>query len=115
MPQEQYPELKLLEEPQSYITKFSFQRDEEVDERTRVDSYEELVFLNRQCVLGRILKVPVYQVISRSWMHLKISKDGTSREEAVRSLQATNEMQRGFKSGLRIVSEAIDDQGVPSG
>lgn len=97
-------------DPQTHITKFSFSRDAEVDERSRVDSYDELVFLNKKKVMARVTKVAIYDIIATTHLHLKISKDGKARDEAVESLRATNEPMKPFNSGLSIVSEAIDEQ-----
>lgn len=103
-------EIDAFVDPQTHITKFGFTRDKEVDERSRVDSYDELVFLNRKKVLARVLKLEIYDIIATTHLHLKISKDGKAREEAVESLRATNEPMRGFNTGLPLVSEAIDAQ-----
>ena len=100
-------------DPQTHITRFSFTRDEEVDERSRVDSYDELVFLNKKKVMWRVTKVPIYGIIAATHLHLKIAKDGKSREEAVEALRATNEPMKPFNTGFSLVSEAIDDQRRP--
>lgn len=97
-------------DPQTHITKFSFSRDEEVDERSRVDSYEELVWLERKKILWRVTKVKIYGIIAASHLHLKISKDGKARDEATESLRATNEPVKPFNTGFSLVSEAIDEQ-----
>jgi len=97
-------------DPQTKITKFNFERDEEVDERSRVDSYDELVLLTKKEVMHRMTGVKVYAVICRSHMHLKISKDGKSRQEAVDSLRATNDPMKGINTGFTVVEQAIDDQ-----
>lgn len=97
-------------DPQTHITKFSFTRDEEVDERSRVDSYDELVFLERKKIMFRLTKIPIYGIIAEAHLHLKISKDGKAREEAVESLRATNDPTKGFNTGFNVVTEAIQDQ-----
>ena len=43
-------------------------------------------------------------------LHLKISKDGKARTEAVDSLRATNDPMKGFNTGFQVVTDAIDDQ-----
>lgn len=97
-------------DPQTHITRFNFTRDKYVDERSRVDSYEELVFLERKKVLFDVTKVPIYGIISKAHLHLKISKDGLSRGEAVDSLRATNDPMKGLNTGFAVVSDAIEDE-----
>ena len=102
-------------DPQTHITRFNFTRDEEVDERSRVDSYEELALIERKKVLFRVTKIPIYGIIAATRLHLKISKDGKAREEAVDSLKATNDPMKGLNTGFPVVIDAIDDQKARSG
>ena len=103
-------EIDLLKDPQAFITQFNFERDAHADERSRVDSYEEQVMLNRLAVLEETFGIPIYGTIRRAWCRYKIAKDGERAEQAVRSLMATNELQKGHYSGLEVVSAAIEDQ-----
>lgn len=97
-------------DPQTFITKFNFQRDTDVDERSRVDSYDELVFLERKKIMHRLTNIPIYGYIAEAHLHLKISKDGKAREEGVESLKAANDPTRGFSTGFNVVTDAIHDQ-----
>ena len=102
-------------DPQTWITKFNFTRDEEVDERSRVDSYDELALIERKKILFRVTKIPIYGIMAATRLHLKISKDGKARSEAVDSLRATNDPMKGLNTGFSIVTDAIDDQKAKSG
>jgi hypothetical protein len=99
-----------IQDPQTYITRFNFTRDNEVDERSRVDSYDELALVERKKVLFRVTGVNIYGILAESRLHLKISKDGKGREEAVDSLKATNDPMKGLNTGFGVVVDAIDQQ-----
>ena len=77
-------------------------------ERTRVNSWEEHDYLHWKEFLAKTLGVDFYQTDVEIYEGLKISKDGLSREEDVEVLKGMYEEQRGFYSGLPIVTEAIN-------
>ena len=97
-------------DPQAYITRTLAERTHHVDERTRVNSYEQFDLWSYQHFLYSQLGVQMYQAEAVIDERLMISKDGKEREEYVQGLQAMNNIPRGFDSGLQLVSEAIDDQ-----
>ena len=99
-----------FQDPQAYLTRTLAERTSHVDERTRVNSYEQFDLWSYQHFLYRMLGVPMYQDEAVIDERLMISKDGKEREEYVQGLQAMNDMQRGFNTGFPIVTEAIEEQ-----
>ena len=99
-----------FQDPQAYLTRTLAQRTEHVDERTRVNSYEQFDLWSYQHFLYTQLGVEMYQDEAVIDERLMISKDGKEREEYVQALQPMNDLQRGPYTGLQLVSEAIDDQ-----
>ncbi len=79
-------------------------------ERTRVNSWPELDWLEWEEFIGKTLGVDFYMIDTEIHMGLKISKDGLSREEDVEVLKGMYEEQRSFYGGLPVVSEAIMEQ-----
>lgn len=97
-------------DPQAFITRNLAERTKFVDERTRVNSYEQFDLWSYDLFLHSQLGVKMYFDEAAIDMRLMISKDGKSREEMVQSLQAMNDMNRGFNTGLPLLTEAIVDQ-----
>jgi hypothetical protein len=97
-------------DPQAFITRNLAERTKHVDERTRVNSYEQFDLWSYNLFLHSQLGVRMYFDEAAIDMRLMISKDGKSREEMVQSLQAMNDLQRGFNTGMPLLTEAIVDQ-----
>ena len=98
------------QDPQAYLTRTLAERTHHVDERTRVNSYEQFDLWAYNHFLYDQLGVRMYRDAAVIEERLMISKDGKEREEYVQGLNAMNAFQRGFDSGLPMVSEVIEDQ-----
>ena len=101
------------QDPQAYLTRTLAERTHHVDERTRVNSYEQFDLWAYNHFLYDQLGVRMYRDAAVIEERLMISKDGKEREEYVQGLQAMNDLQRGYNSGFALVSEAIEEQKRP--
>ena len=99
-----------FQDPQAYLTRTLAERTRHVDERTRVNSYEQFDLWSYNHFLYTQLGIAMYNEAAVIEERLMISKDGKEREEYVQGLQAMNEMQRGFNTGFPLVAEAIEEQ-----
>ena len=99
-----------FQDPQAYLTRTLAERTHHVDERTRVNSYEQFDLWAYNHFLYEQLGVVMYRDAAVIEERLMISKDGKEREEYVQALQPMNDPQRGFNTGFPIVTEAIEEQ-----
>ena len=99
-----------FQDPQAYLTRTLAERTHHVDERTRVNSYEQFDLWAYNHFLYEQLGVVMYRDAAVIEERLMISKDGKEREEYVQALQPMNDNQRGPYTGLHLVSDAIDEQ-----
>lgn len=99
-----------FQDPQAYLTRTLAERTHHVDERTRVNSYEQFDLWSYYHFLHSQLGVAMYRDAAVIEERLMISKDGKEREEYVAGLQAMNDMQRGFNTGFPLLTEAIEEQ-----
>lgn len=98
-------------ESKAHITKTMTGGQSDVTrERTRVNSWEEQDYLATKEFLAKTLGVDFYQWAVDIHEGLKISKDGTEREEYVDILKGMYDEVRGFNTGLPLVREAIEEQ-----
>ena len=75
-------------ESKAHVTKhLTGRKFNDTTERTRVNSWPEQDYLNWKTFLGNTLDVDFYKSGSETYMSLKISKDGPSREEDVEVLK----------------------------
>ena len=97
-------------DPQAFLTRNLAERSKHVDERSRVNSYEQYDYFSYNLFLFSQLGVRMFFDSATIDMRLMISKDGKSREEMVEGLKGLNEQQRGFNTGFSVVTEAIESQ-----
>ena len=103
-------------ESKAHVTKhLTGKKFNDTTERTRVNSWEEQDYLNWKTFLGDTLDVDFYKSGSETYMSLKISKDGLSREEDVEVLKGMYGEDKGRDVGWKVFKRVFGGKEADDG